>query len=137
MNKDLEALQFTSNAIELKPDKKYLLLFKEINYHQLNHINDYLRSQGLHCICIGTLGQDVQVIEAPAKPDPFWQQLSRDMGINERREVFKKLGEHLGIDVSEWGEIEDRVKKHYSVEEAKKILEPYMEIEDYIYHEYP
>jgi hypothetical protein len=131
---DLEGLQFVSNVIELKPDKKYLLIFKgDIHLMQLEQINAYLRKQGIDCACIRSI-DDVQVIEAPAKTDSlqFWEEMGKVMTINERRAIFAKLGEHLGIDVSEWGEVDDGIKKHYSLDEAKKILEPYKKFEDYI-----
>jgi len=131
----LKALQFTSNVVELKPDKKYLLIFKDIHLMQLEQINAYLRKQGFDCTCIRTV-EDVQVIEAPAKPDPseFWRNLSRDMTINERRAVFKKLSELIGVPVNEFGEVEQEgeIKHQWSFEEAKAILEPYKKFEDYI-----
>lgn len=68
MSNDLEALQFVSNVIELKPDKKYLLIFKGLNYHQLNQINEALRAHGFDSLCITTFeDQEVKVIEAPDK----------------------------------------------------------------------
>lgn len=76
---DTEALKFVSNVIELKPNKKYLLIFKGLNnMYQLDQINKYLRAEGFDCACISTPDdQDVQVIEAPsgevtAKKNPFW-----------------------------------------------------------------
>jgi hypothetical protein len=67
----LKALQFVSNTIELKPDKKYLLIFKRITHYQLEQVNDYLRKQGFDCTCISAPdGNDVQVIEAPATNKP-------------------------------------------------------------------
>jgi hypothetical protein len=132
----LEALQFTSNVIELKSDKKYLLIFKDATTDQLNSVNEYLWAHGFHCACIRSLdGEDVQVIEAPAKSDPseFWRNLSRDMTINERRAIFAKLAEYLGVPVSELGESEQDGEKHrYSLDTANKILEPYKKIEDYL-----
>jgi hypothetical protein len=131
---DLEGLQFVSNVIELKPDKKYLLLFKEINYHQITHLNDYLRSQGLHCICIGTLGQDVHVIEAPnAESKSFWEELGKAMTINERRAIFAKLAEHLGLAVCDAEEEGPTVStKRFTQEQVNEILGPYIETGDYL-----
>lgn len=70
MKEDIEALKFVSNVIELKPDKKYLLVFKgNITAHQLNGVIDNLRAQDIHSVGIAINdGQDIQVIEAPAKP---------------------------------------------------------------------
>ncbi len=63
---NLEALKFTSNVIELKPDKKYLLIFKGVTHYQLVQVNAYLRKQGFDCACISAPDRnDVQVIEAP------------------------------------------------------------------------
>lgn len=134
---DLEALQFVSNVIELKPDKKYLLAFKGLTHDQLDQIHEALRRRGYDCFCIALYeGQELQVIEAPAKtepePDPFWQQFSRDMTINERRAIFAKLAEHLGLAVDEWGNTDDGIKKQFSLDETKKILDPYKKIEDYL-----
>lgn len=150
MTNDLEALQFVSNVIELKPDKKYLMVFDGITQHQLEHINEVLRARGFDCLCITTFeGQEVKVIEAPAETAPnrfeqaqqytraikkiadsaFWQELGRAMTINERREIFKKLAEHLGVSVDGQGNAGVDGEKHcYSLEEAKAILGPYMSI---------
>lgn len=150
---NLEALQFVSNVIELKPDKKYLMIFDGLNYHQLNAINDVLRARGFDCLCITTFeGQEVKVIEASAEDtsnrfeqaqqytkaikeiadSAFWQELGRAMSIRERRAIFAKLAEHLGLAVDEWGNTDDGIKKQFSLDEAKKILEPYKKIEDYL-----
>jgi hypothetical protein len=137
-NLKLEDLLFVSNTIELKPDKKYLLVFKgNMTIDQLNRVLDYLRSHGIHGVGIALHdGQELQVIEAPVKiepePDRFWQQLSRDMTINERRAIFAKLAEHLGLAVHEWGNTDDGIKKQFSLDEAKAILAPYKKIEDYL-----
>lgn len=66
-NLKLEDLLFVSNTIELKPDKKYLLVFKgNMTIDQLNHVLEYLRSHGVHGVGIALRnGEEVQVIEAP------------------------------------------------------------------------
>lgn len=63
-NEDFKPLQLVSNVIELKPDKKYVLIFKNAALDQLGHINDVLRQHGFDCVCLRTF-DDVQVIEAP------------------------------------------------------------------------
>lgn len=64
---DTEALKFVSNVIELKPNKKYLLIFKDTDHYTLDRVNKYLKIMGLDCACISTPdNQDVQVIEAPS-----------------------------------------------------------------------
>jgi hypothetical protein len=129
----LKPLELVSNVIELKPDKKYVLIFKNAAVDQLGYINDVLRKHGLDCVCLRTF-DDVQIIEAPAKTreDRFWEQMSQAMTINERRVIFAKLAEHLGIDIDEQGNTDDGIKKRYGPDEAKEILEPYKEIEDYL-----
>lgn len=62
----LKALQFTSNVIELKPGKKYLLVFKHITLYQIEQVNEYLRNRGFDCACISAPDGEVQVIEAPS-----------------------------------------------------------------------
>jgi len=66
MPEDQKPLQFVSNVVELKPDKKYLLVFKgDIPVDQLNRALDTLRSEGFHGVGIALReGQDLQVIEA-------------------------------------------------------------------------
>jgi hypothetical protein len=62
-----EALQFISNVIELKPDKKYLLVFKgNIPIASLNRVLDHLRSRGINGVGVALYGEDeLQVIEVP------------------------------------------------------------------------
>jgi len=133
MNEDLKDLLFVSNTIELKPDKKYLLVFKGINHHQLNQIQEALRIRGFDCLCIiAPHDQDVQVIEAPAVTEPsstFWEEMSKSLTLNERRAIFAKLATHLGIAVDDAGDTESGEGHRYSMEEAKKILEPYREVD--------
>lgn len=99
MKQDLEAIKFVSNAIELKPDKKYLLVFKgDITVHQLNGVIDHLRAQDVHCLGIAIHdNQELQVIEAPAKveQDDPWAQLGQILTINERRALFSEAWEML------------------------------------------
>jgi hypothetical protein len=97
---DLEALQFVSNVIELKPDRKYLLVFNGLSMHQLNVVQDALRSHGFDCLCLNLpKGDDLQVIETSeaVESKSFWEQISQSMTINERRAIFKEIAEHLGI----------------------------------------
>jgi hypothetical protein len=75
-NPDIQALQFVSNVIELKPDKKYLLIFKDMTHYQLDQIDKYLRARGFDCACINTHDQAVQIIEVP---------VSEALTTNERR----------------------------------------------------
>lgn len=146
----LKTLQFVSNVIELKPDKKYLLVFKgNITVDQVQSAIDILAAQDIHGIGLAIdHGDDLQVIEAPAEiaskrfeqaqqytkaikeiaDSAFWQELGQAMTINERRAIFAKLAEHLGIAVDEWGNTDYEVKKQFSVDEAKAILEPYKKI---------
>ncbi len=58
----------TSNVIELKPDKRYLLIFKgERISGEVSGIMDMLHDLGVRGVgIILQPGQDVQVIEAPA-----------------------------------------------------------------------
>lgn len=68
MNEDLQALQFVSNVVELKADKKYLLVFKNIPFEVLERVSDMLHICGFDCFCIALYdGDDLKVIEAPVK----------------------------------------------------------------------
>ena len=130
MNEDLQALQFVSNVIELKPDKKYLLVFHGVNPHMLGRVDSELRERGFHSLSIATYGdQKLQVIEAPATESPgkFWEELGKALTINERRAVFAKLSELIGVSVNEYGEVETNgeVKHQWSLEEAKAFVGPH------------
>lgn len=107
MKEDVEALKFVSNVIELKPDKKYLLIFKgNITVHQLNGVIDHLRAQGIHSVGIAINdGQDIQVIEAPDDP---WSQLGHILTINERRALFSEAWEILE---KQWTNNEEETKQ--------------------------
>ncbi len=63
-----EPLQAVSTVIELKPDKKYLLVFKgdDIDANMLNEISQHLRDMGIVNLSI-SIAQDIdmEVIEAP------------------------------------------------------------------------
>lgn len=150
MHEDLKDLLFVSNTVELKEDKKYLMVFKGVTAKQLEHVMAALGERGITCFGMALQeGQDLEIIEAPAETAPnrfeqaqqytraikeiadsaFWQGLGRAMAINERREIFKKLAEHLGVPVDEQGNADiDREKHCYSLEEAKAILAPYRKI---------
>jgi hypothetical protein len=88
MKEDIKALKFVSNVIELKPNKKYLLVFKgNITVHQLNGVIDHLRAQDIHSVGIAIHDdQDLQVIEAPDDP---WNKLGHILTINECRALFE------------------------------------------------
>ena len=61
-------LQAVSNVIELKSDKKYLLVFKGdgITQQELGHILTGLRSRGIDSVGIALYdGQELTVIEVP------------------------------------------------------------------------
>lgn len=64
MSNPLEAV---SNAIELKPGRKYLLVFKGVtSIFEVEHAVELLRSQGIYSIGISLDNdQDMQVIEVP------------------------------------------------------------------------
>lgn len=150
MHEDLKDLLFVSNTVELKEDKKYLMVFKGVTAKQLEHVMAALGERDITCFGMALQeGQDLEIIEAPAETAPnrfeqaqqytraikeiadsaFWQEPGRAMTINERREIFKKLAEHLGVSVDEQGNAEVDGERHcYSFEEAKAILGPYMSI---------
>lgn len=94
MKEPIESLKFVSNVIELKPDKRYLLVFKgNITVHHLNGIIDNLRAQGIHSVGIAIHDdQELQVIEAPDDP---WSQIGHILTINERRALFSEAWETL------------------------------------------
>ena len=62
-----ESLKFVSNVIELKPDRKYLLVFKgNVSIMEIDRAGRVLREQGFDCISL-SLGEnvDMDVIEVP------------------------------------------------------------------------
>ena len=64
---DFPPLQAVSNVIELKPDKRYLLVFKGIlTVEQVESFLSVLKAQGITCLGVA-LGTDdeLQVIEMP------------------------------------------------------------------------
>lgn len=70
MNGD-KPLEAVSNAIELKPGHKYLLVFKgNMTVHQIAPIIEQLRLMDIHSLGIALAeNDDLQVIEVPAKED--------------------------------------------------------------------
>ncbi len=64
---DMPVFQAVENVIELKPDKKYLLIFKGVTLTQLEAVIKRLRAEGItNCMGIAIQdGQEVQIVEAP------------------------------------------------------------------------
>lgn len=92
MKEDIESLKFVSNVIELKPDKKYLLVFKDTDGEVLDITSNALHRSGFDCFCIAvSKDENLQIIEAPAKTEQEypWSQLGQILTINERRALFE------------------------------------------------
>lgn len=69
---DLKALQFTSNVIQLEPDKKYLLVIRgmAMNHYELERIHGALRARGITNLVLSLPEEaDLDVIEVPASED--------------------------------------------------------------------
>lgn len=61
-----EVLKATSNIIELKPDKKYLFVFKGVTEQQLHNLNEVIHASGFKGISIGLYKDDeLEIIEQP------------------------------------------------------------------------
>ena len=63
MNISIEAV---SNAIELKPGHKYLLVFKGTSPEETHQVLEVIRAAGIVCVGVGLDdGESLQVIEVP------------------------------------------------------------------------